>query len=90
MLTVLADLSLARPYQLNVRSGAESAHGLPEILGIEKEPVRRAVYPASRVRVPKRACGRVWGIKPSGDQAHTQRNECPYRPKWTSPNLCKC
>jgi hypothetical protein len=28
------------------------AHGLQEILRIEKEPVWRAVYPASRVRVP--------------------------------------
>src|SRR5205807_878800 len=43
---------------------------------VSKKNVWRAVYPASRVRVPKRACGRVWGINPSGDQAHTQRNEC--------------
>ena len=32
---------------------------------IEKEPVWRAVYHASRVRVPNHGCRRVWGSKPS-------------------------
>jgi len=57
---VQADLSAT--LTTNVRSRAESAHGVPELLRIEKEPVWCAVYPASRVRVPKPACSRVWVI----------------------------
>ncbi len=30
------------------------------VFRIEKEPVWRAVYHASRVRVPNRGCRRVW------------------------------
>src|SRR5215471_9066746 len=73
------NLNVARTLTTNARSRAESDHGLQEVLRIEKEPVWRAVYHASRVHVPKPACGRVSGIKPSGEQAHTQGNECLYR-----------
>src|SRR5436190_24116301 len=41
------------------------AHGLKELLRVEKEPVRRAVYHATRVRVPSRACRRVRAFKPN-------------------------
>ncbi len=83
------NLSFARTLTTNVRSRAESDHGLQEVPRMEKEPMWRAVY-ASAVRVPKRACGRVWRIKPSGEQAHTQGNECLYRSdRWTSTNLGK-
>jgi hypothetical protein len=42
-----------------------------KFLRIEKEPVWRAVYLASRVRVPRRSCGRAWGVNPSGETTHT-------------------
>jgi hypothetical protein len=51
--------------QPDVRSRAELTHDLQEILRIGKKTVRRAVYHASRVRVPNRACRRVRGIKPN-------------------------
>jgi hypothetical protein len=47
-----------------------------------QEDVGRAVYPASRVHVSKRSSDRVWGIKPSGDQAYTPRR---CRDDWRFP-----
>ena len=60
------------------------------IFRIEKEPVWRAVYHASRVRVPNLGCRRVWAIKPSqrsgtypGGESYCLSN----RPR--PSNLCK-
>ena len=53
------------------------------------KPVWRAVCHASRVHVPGRACGCVWGIRPRRDQAHAQGNECLDWPNGPGPNLRK-
>jgi hypothetical protein len=62
---VQADLGALLAPPTSVRSRANSAHAFQEIFRIEKEPVWRAIYHTTRVRVPSRACRRVWAIKPN-------------------------
>jgi len=68
----------------DVRSRAESAHGLQAILRIEKT-VWRAVYPPHGSGFLYMRAVAFVVMKPSGEQAHTRRNECPYRSNRGSP-----